>query len=81
MTPISVHYGYAEVLRARRQKVLKAAFEKHPERFVKKMPEPPVIPDRVWINPPKLGNTIETEGEVQQSGKEIELSLTGLVSK
>ena len=25
----------------------------HPERFVKKPPQPPILPHAVWINPPK----------------------------
>ena len=29
------------------------AYAVHPERFVRKTPEPPVLPDAVWINPPK----------------------------
>jgi putative transposase len=56
MTPASVHYGFAEEIREKRQRTLKAAYEKHPERFVRKMPEPPVIPGKVWINPPVTGN-------------------------
>jgi len=27
---------------------------KHPERFVKTTPQPPALPEAVWINPPKL---------------------------
>jgi transposase InsO family protein len=27
-----------------------------PERFVKKLPEPPLVPQAVWINPPILNN-------------------------
>jgi hypothetical protein len=25
----------------------------HPERFVRKPPQPPILPHAVWINPPK----------------------------
>ena len=53
-TPETVHYGLTKALdEARRQTLLKA-FAHHPERFVRKLPEPPVLPDAVWINPPKL---------------------------
>jgi hypothetical protein len=36
-----------------RQRVLKAAYAAHPERFVGKPTQPPVPPHEVWINPPK----------------------------
>jgi putative transposase len=52
LTPAMVHYGQAaEALSARRQ-VLQAAYAAHPERFVRKPPEPPELPAAVWINPP-----------------------------
>lgn len=35
-----------------RKKVLTAAFEAHPERFVRGVPSPPAVPTVVWINPP-----------------------------
>lgn len=52
MTPEVVHYGRAEQVREARQKVLTAAYQEHPERFVRKPPVPPVVPSEVWINPP-----------------------------
>lgn len=52
MTPAVVHYGQAEVVQARRQQVLDAAFAAHPERFVNRPPLVPQLPDAVWINPP-----------------------------
>lgn len=59
MTPQVVHYGLAQdVLRAR-GKVLLAAYEAHPERFVRKLPVPLTLPQAVWINPPKPA--METE--------------------
>jgi hypothetical protein len=33
--------------------VLFHAYAAHPERFVRKPPQPPVRPHAVWINPPK----------------------------
>ena len=48
----TVHYGLADDLTRQRQVVLQAAYEKHPERFVKGKPIPPKLPDAVWINPP-----------------------------
>ena len=40
-TPADVHYGRAEVVRAPRIDVLTAAYAAHPERFVRKAPQPP----------------------------------------
>jgi putative transposase len=52
-TPADVHYGRAELVRVRRGEVLTAAYTQHPERFVRKPPEPPALPTAVWINQPK----------------------------
>lgn len=52
MTPATVHYGLAAELTVKRQAVLAAAYEKHPERFVKGEPQAPQLPTAVWINPP-----------------------------
>jgi putative transposase len=48
-----VHLGRGEEVRAARQVVLDAAHAAHPERFVRRRPEPPRLPEKVWINPPK----------------------------
>ena len=52
LTPAMVHDGQAEAVRAQRADVLAAAYAAHPERFVRKPPTPPAVPDTVWINPP-----------------------------
>jgi len=52
-TPADVHYGRAEAVRAKRAEVLTSAYAMHPERFVRKLPEPPPLPTAVWINEPK----------------------------
>lgn len=52
-TPASVHYGTAEQIREQRRKTLDAAYQQHPERFVKKSPEPPEISHTIWINKPE----------------------------
>ena len=52
MTPASVHYGHAPRLLGNRRVVLADAFRRHPERFVHGTPEPPSMPEAVWINPP-----------------------------
>jgi len=53
MTPAAVHDGRASAMRDARQQVLSAAYAAHPERFVRKRPQPPILPHAVWINPPK----------------------------
>ena len=53
MTPAVVHEGRAETMRDARQQVLTTAYAAHPERFVRKPPQPPILPHAVWINPPK----------------------------
>jgi putative transposase len=52
-TPADVHHGHAATVRAYRADVLTAAYQAHPERFVRKPPAPPVIPSAAWINPPE----------------------------
>ena len=58
MTPAVVHYGQADEVRAKRQRVLDEAYAAHPERFVKGRPIAPKAPDQVWINPPQLATTM-----------------------
>lgn len=53
MTPATVHDGRASTVRDARQRVLSAAYAAHPERFVRKPPQPPLLPHAVWINTPK----------------------------
>ncbi len=62
LTPFEVHFGKAEQQREKRALVLRRAFEKNPERFVRGLPTPPALPEQVWINKPKevgLGNNID----------------------
>ena len=51
-TAADVHYGLAEAVRDKRAGVLDAAYAAHPDRFVRKPPEPPKIPETSWINRP-----------------------------
>jgi putative transposase len=55
LTPHMVHHGLAADVLDNRQRVLTAAFQQHPERFVRKPPRPAPLPVAVWINPPKSG--------------------------
>jgi len=54
LTPEAVHYGLAKDMQIARSEILRSAYELHPERFVKRMPVPPVLPEAVWINKPKM---------------------------
>lgn len=53
LTPFEVHFGQAKQRREKRALVLRSAFEKNPERFVRGLPQPPALPTQVWINKPK----------------------------
>jgi transposase InsO family protein len=59
MTPDQVHYGQADAIHAARQVTLDAAFNKNPERFVRKEPRPPKKPIATWINPPQIKPTFQ----------------------
>ena len=54
LTPEMVHYGKAEAVTSQRRIVLASAFDAHPERFVRGMPAPPLVPEAAWINKPKV---------------------------
>lgn len=52
MTPVDVHRGDAPRITAARTHTLDTAFAQHPQRFKSKRPQPPRVPDTVYINPP-----------------------------
>ena len=52
LTPAMVHFGEAPAVLARRQLVLDAAYQAHPDRFVRRPPKPLPLPEAVWINRP-----------------------------
>jgi len=52
MTPATVHHGLAEQTHAARRRVLDAAYTARPERFVRRPPRPPALPNSAWINKP-----------------------------
>jgi putative transposase len=58
MTPAAVHDGRAPELHAGRARVLKAAYERHPQRFVRRPPVPPELPTAAWINKPETKEVI-----------------------
>ena len=54
MTPAAVHHGQApSSYTPPAAAVLDAAYQRHPERFVRKPPTPPELPTAAWINKPK----------------------------
>jgi putative transposase len=55
LTPADVHYGRAAATIAQRAGTLAQAHARHPERFVRGVPEPPTLPTAVWINKPRIG--------------------------
>jgi putative transposase len=74
LTPAPLHYGQAAEVIQSRQQVLASAYTAHPERFVRGLPAPPVLPTAVWINPPNevsTGPVAHEKGlpEIQCPGK------------
>lgn len=57
MTPAAVHRGDAPRITAARTITLNNAFERNPLRFKGRMPQPPRVPDTVYINPPRPPET------------------------
>ena len=52
LTPAMVHFGETQTVLAQRQVVLDAAYQAHPDRFVRRPPKPLPLPSEVWINRP-----------------------------
>jgi putative transposase len=52
MTPATVHHGHAQATHDDRTRVLNAAYQRTPERFVRRAPVPPPVPTAAWINKP-----------------------------
>jgi len=62
LTPATVHYGKTAAVLAQRREILAAAYAQHPERFVRRAPQPAEPPKAVWINPPK---PVDRNGDLQ----------------
>jgi putative transposase len=56
-TAADIHHGHAAAVQARRGRILDAAYQAHPERFVSRPPAPPKLPGTSWINPPQEKET------------------------
>jgi putative transposase len=63
MTPEVIHTRRAEHVRDLRQQTLDVAYATHPERFVRKPPQPPALPTAVWINPPPKSESALADSE------------------
>jgi putative transposase len=74
LTPYEVHYGLAQKRREQRAGVLQVAYERNPQRFVRGMPNPALLPTAAWINKPK-----EISGT--KSAEVMNSSLTGIDQK
>ena len=61
VTPAMLHHGQAGEVLAARHRVLTAAYQAHPERFVQGLPRSPQPPNAVWINPPTANAINEDE--------------------
>ena len=72
MPPSVVHYGQAESVREARGQVLSLAYQAHPERFVRGLPQVPQVPDAVWINKPE--GYPEECGEIILGGVDASIS-------
>jgi len=60
-TPATVHCGQVKETQAQRQQVLQAAYQAHPERFVRGRPRVQKLPTAVWINKPDHDRFTATE--------------------
>lgn len=74
LTPYEVHYGLAEKRREQRAAVLQQAYERNPQRFVRGLPTPALLPTAAWINKPKEISRTESAGGVN-------LPMTGIEQK
>jgi putative transposase len=61
LTPAMVHFGQAQSVLAQRQLVLDAAYQAHPDRFVRRPPKPLPLPSEVWINKPAIASPEDRE--------------------
>ncbi len=66
LTPYDVHHGLANEKIAQRAAVLVQAYAKHPERFPRGVPQPPALPEEVWINKPRIDASEPIHGKTDQ---------------
>ena len=80
MTPAAVHHGDAPALHAARGRVLDAAYARHPERFVRKPPVPPELPQRELALAARLRFTRNRRSRIQSS-RTGDARVTGLLDR
>jgi putative transposase len=71
LTPTVVHTGRAETVRQKRQAVLRQAYQAHPERFTKGLPQPAKLPEAAWINAPKAATAEPPTGPANLSSAAV----------
>lgn len=81
LTPEMVHYGQAQAVLRARKEVLSVAYQRHPERFVRKEPSPQLLPEAVWINPPKMATSDGKLHKIQPTGVSKSLTYSALVCR
>jgi len=69
MTPATVHHGKSEVVNQVRQASLLVAFSNHPERFVRGMPRPPLVPEAAWINKPRTDSSGSENRDLEEKSQ------------
>jgi putative transposase len=74
LTPYEVHNGLAQKRREQRAGVLRQAYERYPQRFVRGLPNPALLPTAAWINKPK-------ENSATQNAEVTKSSMTGIEQK
>lgn len=67
-TPADVHTGRHLEIDRTRQRALDGAYALHPERFVRKPPTSPTIPDEVWINRPNKQSVVIAPAAAPDNG-------------
>lgn len=70
-TAYEVHHGLAKKRREQRAGVLKDAFERNPQRFVRGLPQPALLPAQAWINKPNEVLTGQFEPVMNKNGFHI----------
>jgi len=77
LRPATVHHGRAAEVRVQRQETLNTAFSAHPERFVRKPPQPASLPEAVWINPPPRGDSNRNDCSLHDHEKGLPAGVGG----
>ena len=75
LTPDDVHHARAPRILEQRQRTLRLAWSKHPERFVHGAPKHQPLPEEVWINSPAAATTSSPAQQIPTPA--VSMSLTG----